>query len=164
MKDRSDLCRGPVVVVSGGGAPAKVSRVRLCEVPEGVGFAVVVGAAGRAEVPVGGGPVGIADGVVDVAGCGRAGAGDAAAGLVAHHHVVDEVLGWPVAGGAVVEEPPAGWVGEQPPPGALGGDAAGDRGGQWPVAGQVAWVLVDPDQGVSDLLCKAVSAELRRCR
>src|SRR5262245_11181761 len=133
--------------MAGGGSPLEVARVGLGELPSGVGFAVVVGAAGRSEGPVRGGPVRVADRMVDVARRCGAGAGDAAAGLVAHDDVVDEVAGWPVAGGAVVEQPPGGGVGEQPSPGAAGGDPPGGGGGQRPVPNQLARLVVDAEEG-----------------
>ena len=70
----------------------------------------------------------VADGV-----CGEEGFGDDCAGVV--------------AGGGGFEDGAVGGVGEDASPGAVGGDAAGHVGGDGSVAGQVAGVVVEAEQG-----------------
>jgi hypothetical protein len=135
------------VGVSGGGAPDELAGGRLLDLPAAVGFEQVLPVAERAGVVLRGGPVGVRDGVVDLAGPGRPVAADAAAGAVPRNHVVDQVLGWPVPGAAVVEDPPGGRVGEDPPPGPAGGEPAGDRGRDRPEPVQLPGRVGQPDQG-----------------
>ncbi|MGH3766074.1 MAG: hypothetical protein ACRDTX_13155 [Pseudonocardiaceae bacterium] len=54
---------------------------------------------------------------------------------------------WPVDGGAVIGGRPGGRIGEDAPPGALCGEFSGLVGGDGPVAGQLAGLLVEPEQG-----------------
>ena len=62
--------------------------------------------------------------------------------------MVDQGLGWSVAGAAVVDQGAEG-VGDQSPPGAgaVGGDQPGEACGDRSVAGQVAGLVVGAEQG-----------------
>jgi hypothetical protein len=67
---------------------------------------------------------------------------------VAGEHVVSQVLRRPVAAGAVVQQP-APRVGDQAAPrtALISGDAPGQMGGDRPVPGQVAGLVVETQQG-----------------
>src|SRR5882757_365028 len=80
-----------------------------------------------------------------------------AGGAVAVDPVADRVRGQQrlghrgsrvVAGGGGFEDGAVGGVGEDASPGAVGGDAACHLGGDGSVAGQVAGVVVEPEEGV----------------
>src|SRR6185312_15389438 len=77
----------------------------------------------------------------------------------AGHDQVAQRRGRPVHGGAVIGGRPGSRIGEDAPPGALRGHLAGLVGGDGPVAGQLAGLLVEPEQGaerdMNPLFCPA---------
>jgi hypothetical protein len=84
--------------------------------------------------------------VVDVAAVRRLRAAGEPAAAVAGEQVVDQRLGWGVAGAAVVQQVPVDRVGDQPPPLAVGGQRPGGGGRDGPVPGQLARGLGQPEQ------------------
>jgi hypothetical protein len=84
------------------------------------------------EVVAVGAAVWVGGGVVDVAArggdCGAGEAADAFSG----EEVVGEGLCGSVSGAAAVDEVSGLWVGDEPPPGAVGGELAGESAGMIP--------------------------------
>ena len=109
-----------------GGAGGGVSA----DCPAGFGFGVVVSAVQRVQIVGAGGAGRVGDDVVQVGAAGAVGAEREGAFAVAADDVIDQVLGWAVAGGAVVQQLPGDRVGDQPPPGAarIVGEPAGVAG------------------------------------
>jgi len=87
---------------------------------------------------------------VQVAGSGGSVAGWEQAGAVPGDHQLGEVGGWPVSGGAVIDDLPEDRVDHQPPPGPrfIRGQRAGCLGGDRAVAVQPAGFVLDPGEGL----------------
>jgi hypothetical protein len=141
-----------VAVASGGGGGEGAGWVVRVGggvvVPASFVFEAVSAPASAAEVPLAGGALGVAADMIDIAVFGGGVAVRAAD--VAGSDVVDEVLGWAVAGAAVVEQLPTGGVGDQATPGRAGveGDGSGEFGGDRPVSGQVCGFVAGAGEGV----------------
>lgn len=83
--------------------------------------------------------------MVELAAVSRAAAPGEATGLVAGVDAGDKDVGWPVPGGAVVEDLTGGGVGEDAAPGAVGDQGAGQVGGNGSVAGEFAGLVAESE-------------------
>ncbi len=125
-----------VVDMPGGGGPGGAAVGVLGDRPAGGLFNLMVALASGAEIEFAGGSGAVCwvvgDAVVDVAKVGGHAAARELTRLISGDHESGQVLGWPIAGGAVVDRAAGGWVGEDAPPGAAGGQVRATAAGIGP--------------------------------
>ncbi len=131
-----------------GGGPPEVAWGRLLKLPAGFVFEAMVTSAEGAEV-VGCGSAAVlpAVGVVEVAALGGPGAVGEAAGGVSPHDVFGQRGRRSVVAATDVEDGAAGRVGDDAPPGGVGGERAGGGRVERTVARQFGGIVPQAEQG-----------------